>query len=80
MGHRFKCKYCSRKYKTISSRKKHKDKSCPASRAPSGAARRADTPASEPENGEGSVKEMIINESNREDLATCSSGETDKGV
>ena len=80
MGYRFQCKYCSRKYKTRSSRKNHEDKSCTGSRAPAGPARSADTPASAPKKGEGSFKEMIINESNREDLATCVSREMDKGV
>ena len=80
MGYRFQCEYCSRKYKTRSSRKNHEDKSCTGSRAPAGPARSADTLASEPKKGEGSFKEMIINESNREDLATGVSREMDKGV
>ena len=45
MGNRFKCRYCPRKYKTRSNRKKHADRSCTSSRAPAGAARRAYTPA-----------------------------------
>ena len=66
MGHRFKCTYCSKKYKTIYGRKTHEDKSCTASCVPAGAAHGADNPASEPEIGGSSIEDMVINEYNRE--------------
>ena len=53
MGHRFKCKYYPKKYKTRSSRKNHKDKACPVGRSLTKAARRADDPAQESNKGRG---------------------------
>ena len=92
MGTRFKCRYCPRKYKTRSNRKKHEDKSCTSSRSPAGAARRDYTPAlapntsqsgprsPKPEDKEGFVKDMSIGDSDGEDLAACLTGETDRGA
>ena len=66
MGYRFKCTYCSKRYKTVYGRRAHEDKSCTAIRAPAGVDHGADNPASDPESGGSSVEDMVIDEINRE--------------
>ena len=60
MGYRFKCRYCpkTKRYKTNTSRKTHKDKSCIEGRTRAGGNRHVYAPAFETENEE---EEMIIN-------------------
>ena len=48
MGNPFKYRWCPKKYKTRSNKKKHENKSCTLLHSPAGAACRAYTPAPEP--------------------------------